>query len=520
MTKSQSFTIRISLIVALGGFLMGFDASVISGVVKFIETEFDLTKLELGWSVASLTLTATLAMMVSGPLSDKYGRRKILQVAAILFAVSALGSAIAPNFILLVIARMIGGFGVGAALILAPMYIAEIAPPAMRGRLVSFNQLNIVIGISVAFFTNYLILQLANSDSSWALALGFEKWNWRWMLGLEFLPAVLFYIGLFFVPKSPRWLVMKGQTDQALLIMNQFTDVNDAKKQINDAIKSIHEEKGKDKVKLTEFFKPAYRLVLVIGVVVAILQQITGINSVFFYAPMIFEQSGIGTDASFIQAILVGLTNLVFTVFAILFIDKLGRKPLLLGGLAGIAICMSLLAYGFGQATYQLTEETKNNLPKEISQSDISPMINVVFDNDVSFKQAIRANLGEKTAMAYESELITAAINMNPTLILLGILGFVASFAISIGPVMWVLFSELFPIRVKGAAISFVGFINSLVSYLVQQFFPWQLDNLGSSNTFLIYGLFAAVGIFFVWFVVPETKNKSLEELEGILIKK
>jgi MFS transporter, SP family, arabinose:H+ symporter len=520
MTKSQSFTIRISLIVALGGFLMGFDASVISGVVKFIETEFDLTKLELGWSVASLTLTATLAMMVSGPLSDKYGRRKILQVAAILFAVSALGSAIAPNFILLVIARMIGGFGVGAALILAPMYIAEIAPPAMRGRLVSFNQLNIVIGISVAFFTNYLILQLANSDSSWALALGFEKWNWRWMLGLEFLPAVLFYIGLFFVPKSPRWLVMKGQTDQALLIMNQFTDVIDAKKQINDAIKSIHEEKGKDKVKLTEFFKPAYRLVLVIGVVVAILQQITGINSVFFYAPMIFEQSGIGTDASFIQAILVGLTNLVFTVFAILFIDKLGRKPLLLGGLAGIAICMSLLAYGFGQATYQLTEETKNNLPKEISQSDISPMINVVFDNDVSFKQAIRANLGEKTAMAYESELITAAINMNPTLILLGILGFVASFAISIGPVMWVLFSELFPIRVKGAAISFVGFINSLVSYLVQQFFPWQLDNLGSSNTFLIYGLFAAVGIFFVWFVVPETKNKSLEELEGILIKK
>jgi MFS transporter, SP family, arabinose:H+ symporter len=520
MTKSQSFTIRISLIVALGGFLMGFDASVISGVVKFIETEFDLTKLELGWSVASLTLTATLAMMVSGPLSDKYGRRKILQVAAILFAVSALGSAIAPNFILLVIARMIGGFGVGAALILAPMYIAEIAPPAMRGRLVSFNQLNIVIGISVAFFTNYLILQLAGSDSDWALALGFEKWNWRWMLGLEFLPAVLFYIGLFFVPKSPRWLVMKGHTDQALLIMNQFTDVIDAKKQINDAIKSIHEEKGKDKVKLTEFFKPAYRLVLVIGVVVAILQQITGINSVFFYAPMIFEQSGIGTDASFIQAILVGLTNLVFTVFAILFIDKLGRKPLLLGGLAGIAICMSLLAYGFGQATYQLTEETKNNLPKEISQSEISPMINVVFDNDVSFKQAIRANLGEKTAMAYESELITAAINMNPTLILLGILGFVASFAISIGPVMWVLFSELFPIRVKGAAISFVGFINSLVSYLVQQFFPWQLDNLGSSNTFLIYGLFAAVGIFFVWFVVPETKNKSLEELEGILIKK
>ncbi|MFD2202505.1 sugar porter family MFS transporter [Shivajiella indica] len=520
MTKNQSYTIRISLIVALGGFLMGFDASVISGVVKFIESEFNLTKLELGWSVASLTLTATLAMMVSGPLSDRYGRRKILQVAAILFAVSALGSAIAPNFLSLVIARMVGGFGVGAALILAPMYIAEIAPPAMRGRLVSFNQLNIVIGISIAFFTNYLILKLGALDSNWANTLGFDKWNWRWMLGIELFPAVLFYVGLFFVPKSPRWLVMKGQTDQALFIMKQFTDVEDAKKQINDAIKSIHEEQGKEKAKLTEFFKPAYRLVLVIGVIIAILQQITGINSVFFYAPMIFEQSGIGTDASFIQAILVGLTNLVFTVFAILFIDKLGRKPLLLGGLAGIALCMGLLAYGFGQATYQLSRASNLDLPSEISQSEIAPMMDVLYENDVRFKQAIRDNLGEKKAITYESELITSAIKMNPTLILVGILGFVASFAISIGPVMWVLFSELFPIKIKGAAISFVGFINSLISYLVQQFFPWQLDTLGSSNTFLIYGLFAAVGLFFVWFVVPETKNKSLEELEGILIKK
>ncbi|NVK48836.1 MAG: sugar porter family MFS transporter [Cyclobacteriaceae bacterium] len=520
MSKNQSYTVRISLIVALGGFLMGFDASVISGVVKFIETEFDLTKLELGWSVASLTLTATLAMMVSGPLSDRFGRRKVLQVAAVLYAVSAFGSAIAPDFLTLVIARMIGGFGVGASLILAPMYIAEIAPPAMRGRLVSFNQLNIVIGISVAFFTNFLILQLGESQSDWSLSLGFDKWNWRWMLGLEFLPAVLFYVGLFFVPKSPRWLVMKGQTDQALLIMNQFTNLDDAKKQINDAIHSIHEEKDKEKVKLTEFFKTAYRLVLIIGVVIAILQQITGINSVFFYAPMIFEQSGIGTDASFIQAIFVGLTNLVFTVFAILFIDRLGRKPLLLLGLAGIALCMGLLAYGFGNATYELTSESVKSLPKEINQNSLSPLIDTVFEDDVSFKTAIRESLGEKDALTYESNIITAAIQMNPTLILVGILGFVASFAISIGPVMWVLFSELFPIHIKGAAISFVGFINSLISYLVQQFFPWQLDTMGSSTTFLLYGLFAAIGFIFVIFVVPETKNKSLEELEEILIKR
>lgn len=520
MKEKNNFITRIALIVALGGFLMGFDASVISGVVKFIEPEFSLTKLELGWSVASLTLTATLAMMVSGPLSDRFGRRSVLKVAAILYAVSALGSAIAPTFLFLVIARMIGGLGVGASLILAPMYIAEMAPPDMRGRMVSFNQLNIVIGISVAFFTNYLILDWGQSDAAWAQALKLGEYNWRWMLGLEFFPAVLYYIGLFFVPKSPRWLVMKGQADQALIVMQKFTDVDDAKKQIDEAVRSIEADHKKEEAGLTEFFKPMYRTMLLIGIVVAVLQQITGINSVFFYAPMIFEQSGIGTDASFIQAILVGLTNLVFTVLAIVYIDKLGRKPLLVAGLTGITICMGLLAYGFGSATYRLTETGLSALPQEIRMSNAASLIDQQFTDDVSFKNAIQAAVGSDMAAVYESDLITASIDMDPTLILIGILGFVASFAVSIGPVMWVLFSELFPIRIKGAAISFVGFINSGVSYLVQQFFPWELATLGSSMTFLIYGAFAAVGLIFIITYVPETKGKSLEELEQILIRK
>ena len=179
----NTYVTKVALIVALGGFLMGFDASVISGVIKFIETEFDLTKIELGWAVSSLTLTATLAMMVAGPLSDRFGRRRVLFGAAILYAISAVGSAFAPSFTFLVIARMIGGFGVGASLILAPMYIAEISPSEIRGRMVSFNQLNIVLGISVAFFTNYLILQWGQSDAAWATALQFGPHNWRWMLG-------------------------------------------------------------------------------------------------------------------------------------------------------------------------------------------------------------------------------------------------------------------------------------------------------------------------------------------------
>lgn len=514
-----NFIILVALIVALGGFLMGFDASVISGVNKFIELEFELTKLELGWAVASLTVMATLSMMFAGPISDKYGRKQVLRVAALLYFISAIGSAFAPSFIVLVIARMIGGLGVGASLIIAPMYIAEIAPPSMRGRMVSFNQLNIVLGISVAFFTNYMILQLGDSDAAWAQSLKFDEYNWRWMLGLEALPAILYFFALFFVPNSPRWLAMKGRYEEALLIMKKAAEEEEAKKIINSVKESMHKETEDESTSVKDLLKPSLRLVLTIGLVIGILQQITGINSVFFYAPMIFEQSGIGTDASFVQAILVGLVNLVFTLIAIALIDKLGRKPLLIFGVGGIVITMFLLAYGFKQATYTLTAESVKTLPAEVNQEQLASLVGQTFTDDVSFKRATRDALGKEAAQKVESELITAAVTMNSMLILICILGFVASFAVSVGPVMWVLFSELFPNWIRGIAISFVGLVNSGVSTLVQFVFPWELDNLGSSMTFLIYGVFAVIGLIFIIMKVPETKGKSLEELETLLVK-
>jgi MFS family permease len=323
------YTVRVALIVALGGFLMGFDASVISGVVGFIEPEFGLSKIQLGWSVASLTLTATIAMMLAGPISDRLGRRPVLKIAAALFAVSAIASAVAPDFISLVVARMLGGFGVGAALIIAPMYIAEIAPPDLRGRMVSFNQLNIVIGISAAYFSNFLILSLGQSDLGWVQTLGMDHWAWRWMLGVEALPAIFYFLALFFVPESPRWLIMHHRDEEAMDVMTQVSGRAEAEAELADVHASMSAAAGSDQATLRELFQPAMKLVLTIGISIAILQQITGINSVFFYAPMIFEQSGIGTDASFMQAVLVGLVNLVFTVLAILLIDKLGRRPLL-----------------------------------------------------------------------------------------------------------------------------------------------------------------------------------------------
>src|SRR6056297_1540942 len=381
MNRKQIFVTRIAMIVALGGFLMGFDASVISGVVGFIEPEFSLTKFQLGWAVGSLTLTSTLAMMVAGPLSDRFGRRTVLKAAAILYFISALSSAFAPTFALLVAARMIGGLGVGASLILAPMYIAEISPSNIRGRMVSFNQLNIVIGISAAFFTNYLILQWAQSDASWTQSLMFDEYTWRWMLGLEALPAVLYFIGLFFVPVSPRWQILVGKTAEAKKTLVNLVGEDEAEKQLQDAIKSLEADKNREKVSIKEIFQPALRLVLLVGVSLAILQQITGINSVFFYAPMIFEQSGIGTDASFMQAIMVGLTNLVFTVAAILLIDKLGRKPLLLFGMAGITVMMLLLSYGFHSATYQLDSDRAESIEVPVDMEMLANMHGITYPN-------------------------------------------------------------------------------------------------------------------------------------------
>jgi MFS transporter, SP family, arabinose:H+ symporter len=459
MTDSTRYLTSTALIVALGGFLMGFDVSVVSGVVRFVEAEFSLGPLQLGWVVSSLSLTAAIGMRASGPLSDRLGRRPVLQIAAVLFAVSAIASAVAPDYFTLVVARMLGGFGVGAALIVAPMYIAEMAPPDSRGRFVSFNQLNIVVGISAAFFSNYLILTLGESGAAWAEALRLGDWNWRWMLGIETLPAIAYLAALSLVPESPRWLAMRGREAEATEVLGRVAG-DGAAAVLREVRESIAAEARLGQTSWRALLHPSLRLVMTIGIVIGILQQVSGINAVFFYAPMIFEKSGIGTNAAFMQAALVGFVNLVFTVVAMAMIDRVGRRPLLVFGLSGIAACMLLLAWAF--------------------------------------------NAGDAA---------------NPRLILVAILGFVACFAVSLGPVMWVLFSELFPNRVRGVAISFAGLVNSGTAFLVVLVFPWQLQTLGNATTFLIYGLFALAGLAFVLRVMPETKGRSLEELETELVK-
>lgn len=513
MTNADRYGLKLSLTVALGGFLMGFDASVISGVVSAIEDEFQLTKIQLGWSVASLTLAATFAMLISGSLSDRFGRRAVLRVAAASFAVSAILSAFAPTFEWLVIARMLGGFGVGAALIIAPIYIAEISPSEKRGKLVSLNQLNIVVGITAAFFSNYIILKLSLAEEGMIPAAE----AWRWMLGFEAIPAVIYLVALVFVPESPRWLVRQGKSEDALKVLAKTCGHEVA---VAELSAESHEQRSQSLFRSwRSLFTPALTLVLTIGVVIGIIQQLTGINAVFFYAPIIFELSGVATDTAFLQAVLVGVINLVFTLLAIRFIDSLGRRVLLLVGLTGISISMLLLSFSFGSATYKLNTNILQKL--EAEQRALPEVVELsvkTYDSDVEFRRVISSALGEAFYKANESEIIKNAVDINAWLVITGILGFVAFFAMSLGPVMWVLFSEIFPNQLRAVAISFVGLINSATSFGVQLLFPWELENLGNSVTFLIYGVVAIVGLIFVAKYLPETKQKTLEQIEKELV--
>ncbi|MEO1258431.1 MAG: sugar porter family MFS transporter [Bacteroidota bacterium] len=511
--KTNNFNLGIAAIVSLGGFLFGFDAAIISGVVGSVETLFSLDDIQTGWVVSSPSFAAMFAMLVAGALSNSIGRKKVLVGVAFLYAVSAIMSAYASSYEMLYIARMIGGLAFGSALIIAPMYIAEISNAENRGKLVSVQQLNIVVGFSVAYFTGYYLNEAGQSGTGMIT----EDNAWRWMLGVESVPAILYFFFLFFVPRSPRWLLLKGHTEEAKSVLTKLH----GEAQANTEIKEIEENLAsgnKQKIKLSELLNPALRFVLLVGLVVGVLQQVTGINAVFFYATSIFEQTGIGTNAAFAQSVVVGIINVVFTILVMLLIDKMGRRPLLLIGIGGVAISLLITAYGFHQATYELTAEKIETLEK-VDKGKLMTIANTTYDNDLAFKAALKSAIGEQSFKANETAIIQAAANINPYLILFGILGFVASFAFSLGPVMWVLLSELFPIRVRALAIGAIGFVNSFSSWLIQQIFPWELSNLGNAMTFFIYAVLATVGFFLFLKILPETKGKTLEELEKELAR-
>ena len=507
-------TVFVAFVVSIGGFLFGFDAGIISGVVSYAGPQFGLNDVQTGWVVSSPSFAAMIAMLISGRLSDKIGRKKILIVVALLYAVSALLSAYALSYEMLYIARMIGGLAFGAALILAPTYIAEISTAENRGKLVSIQQLNIVLGFFAAFLSNYYFNKINSSGSTY-----FTDENvWRWMLGVEFLPAIFYFILMFFVPRSPRWLFLNNKIEEAKNVIKKMHGPTIAKIEIVAIEQSIKEQKSTAKISLKELFQPALRFVLLIGLTLGILQQITGINAVYFYATTIFKQTGIGTNASFTSGVLLSFTTVIFTILAILLIDRMGRRPLLLFGIAGISLSLILCAYGFNQATYQLTTNEITQFTN-LDQTKLIDIADKKFDNDLDFKNAMKTALGNNEYAKNEGDLLESAIEMNALLVLIGILGFIACFAFSLGPVMWVMLSELFPNKYRGLAIGFIGFINSFISWLVQQIFPWELSNLGNAMTFLIFGIIGVLGFFILIKILPETKGKTLEQIEKDLVK-
>ncbi len=499
--------------VSLGGFIFGFDASVISGVVSFIIPEFGLDDLDVGLVVGAPTLAGIISGILAGPISDIVGRKKILIALGALYTASAILSALAPNYETLVFARFLGGFAF-ASLGIAPMYIAEIAPSEKRGFMVSFNQFNIVIGISIAYFANYFLLLASQSDAAWVKALGIDRYTWRWMLGLEAIPAALWLLFLFIVPESPRWLGIRGRIDEARAVLAKVRPAERIEATLDEIRHSANEARISFVERVRTLFAPWMRLPIAIGIVIGIAQQVTGVNAIFFYAPRIFEQSGVGSNAAFAQAVVVGITNVVFTIVAMLLIDRLGRRPLLLAGLVGVILSTGLAGYGFSQATYSIDAPVVASLPDAIDRDALEPLVGQNFDDDRAFKAALADALGNDLVRQYEADLIEAGIHVNPVIILVGILGFVASFAVSLGPVMWVLFSEIFPNRIRGLAMAFVGVFNSTSSFFVQFLFPWEVSNLGSAMTFFIYSGLGVVGLVILARLLPETKGKSLEQLE------
>lgn len=501
----KTYTIFISLIVAMGGFLLGFDSAVISGAVGGITTYFSMTDLELGFAVGCVIFGAMAGNISAGPVSDKFGRKKVLIATAMLFTISALWSATATNYISFVIARIIGGIGIGGAILIAPIYIAEIAPPKLRGSLVSLNQLNIVLGISVAYFSNYFLIDIADE-------------SWRWMLGVEALPAFIYFLALFLVPRSPRWIIQKlNEVTLAKKILIKIGGKEFAETTIGEIQRGI--DKKEVKGTYADFFSKRMRVIVIIAFGLAFFQQITGINAIFYYAPTIFEQAGGSTDASFLQAIVVGLTNLVFTLVAIWLIDKLGRKPLLIIGTTAMAVALSIATLAFNDATYVFNHSTIEKIGNLEIKTALSDLDGKTFTSQGELFATVESKLNESQFLEFKQNDVKNFIHINATLVLIAILLYVAAFAISLGPVMWTMLSEIFPSNVKGIAISIVGFFNSLVSYTVTQFFPWELTNLGPTLTFAIYAGMAVLSVLFVSKYVVETKGKTLEEVEELLIK-
>jgi len=436
--------ILVTLVAATGGFLFGYDTAVINGANQYLKAHFQLNAMQEGIAGASAILGCIPGAMCAGFVSDRFGRRKVLFLCALLYALSGLLSAIPRTFLEFLAARFISGLGIGASSMIIPVYIAELAPAAKRGRLGSLFQFGIVLGIFLTLFINARIQGLG--DETWNATQG-----WRWMLGAEVVPAVLLIALLFFVPESPRWLLGVGRNDDARRILEDVGGADHAQQEMAAVQAVLGAEEGR----FSELFHPRFRRPLIIAILLMAFSQFSGINAIMYYSTKIFATAGVGVKDSFMSSVVVGLVNVLFTFVAIALVDRAGRRALLLVGLSVQVVALGTVGWMF-QAGF-------NGLP-----------------------------------------------------LLLAILAFIGAFAMALGPIPWILCSEIFPTRVRGRAMSLATFTIWASCYLVAQSFPMLNDNpsIGPALTFWIYGGCSLAGLIFVSIAVPETKGRSLEDIE------
>ncbi|MBT1685873.1 sugar porter family MFS transporter [Dawidia soli] len=442
---NMRFVVTVSLVAAFGGLLFGYDTAVIAGAIGYLQTKFQLSAAMTGWAASSAIWGCIFGVLCTGYISDAIGRKKVLILTAIIFALSAVASAVPANLTQFVIARFINGVAVGAASMLSPLYIAEVAPAKHRGILVTLYQLAIVIGINLIYFINMKIASMG--DEAWNVELG-----WRYMLGSEVVPAIIFFGLLFLVPESPRWLASKNRLDEALNILRRLNGDTQARIVLQDIRNTLHEEKGT----VRELFSKGLRAALIVGVVLALFSQITGINAIIYYAPEILKSIGMGQDAALVQTVIIGTTNTIFTFVAIAFIDRIGRRSLLLWGVSGMVICLAA--------------------------------IGLLFYLQVG----------------------------NNTWLMIFIIGYIASFASSLGPIPWVIISEIFPTKTRGVAMSLATVVLWIGVALITQWTPVMMEDLGGAYTFWIFMVNAVILLVFSYKMIPETKGKTLEEIERI----
>lgn len=441
---NKRFLSWVTFVAINGGLLFGLNMAGISGAIPFIRDYFVLDDITLGMAVSSIMIGCLIGSLFAGSLSDQYGRKAMMMVTALLFMISALGCSLTTSFWFFVVSRIIGGIAVGAASVLGPTYISEIAPPERRGALVSNNQLAIVIGILLAYVIDYALVSLPN--------------GWRYMMGVPFVFSLINIILLnISFPESPRWLAKVGKSDEAHRILEKIGGGIYADKESKSISTSMINQTSNKDVHIKELFRGKLAYVVLLGTLLAAFQQITGINAIVNYAPTIFQQTGVGGDTALLQSIIVGFVNFVFTIVAVRLVDKLGRKTLLLWGTAGMTISLLYLTLTFA------------------------------FDSSNSFG------------------------------VLISLLAYIAFFAASLAPVMWVVTSEMYPTRFRGVAMSFSTAVSWGFTLLVVQFFPWLLNNLGGMTSFGFFAGFSLLAFIFIKFYIPETKGKSLEQIESDL---